>query len=338
MSQPHNSRRRFLQASAALAVAPLFATAKESVKLATPTSAAESTSKAIYETLTDEQKKAVAFAWDHQDEKRGLLRTFVSANWQITPHTVKSDFFTKKQQGLVYDLFKELVHPDWHARFLKQLKQDCGGKEFGSDQSLAFFGKPGDDKFEFVLTGRHQTIRADGNTTPSVAFGGPIFYGHAGMKDEEEKHHPGNVFWEQAVAANGIYKLLDDKQRATALVAKSPKESAVGFRGKALGKAPGLSIAGLSADVKKEFQKVLDKLVEPFRVEDRTEVLTMLGTQGGLDACRLSFFKDADVGDDGVWDNWRIEGPSFVWHFRGDPHVHVWVNIADDATLKLNAR
>ena len=36
MTQPHNTRRRFLQASAALAVAPLFATAKESVKLATP--------------------------------------------------------------------------------------------------------------------------------------------------------------------------------------------------------------------------------------------------------------------------------------------------------------
>ena len=44
------------------------------------------------------------------------------------------------------------------------------------------------------------------------------------------------------------------------------------------------------------------------------------------------------MGDDGVWDNWRIEGPSFVWHYRGAPHVHVWVNVADDPSVKLNAK
>jgi hypothetical protein len=32
----------------------------------------------------------------------------------------------------------------------------------------------------------------------------------------------------------------------------------------------------------------------------------------------------------------RLEGP-FVWYFRGYPHVHVWVNVADDASVKLNA-
>ena len=35
--------------------------------------------------------------------------------------------------------------------------------------------------------------------------------------------------------------------------------------------------------------------------------------------------------------NWRIEGPSFVWYFRGTPHVHVWVNVADDPKVKLNS-
>ena len=27
------------------------------------------------------------------------------------------------------------------------------------------------------------------------------------------------------------------------------------------------------------------------------------------------------------------EGPLFVWHFRGTPHIHVWVNIADDPSV-----
>ena len=39
-----------------------------------------------------------------------------------------------------------------------------------------------------------------------------------------------------------------------------------------------------------------------------------------------------------MWDNWRLEGPAFVWYFRGAPHVHVWVNVADDPILPLNAK
>ena len=84
-------------------------------------------------------------------------------------------------------------------------------------------------------------------------------------------------------------------------------------------------------------QEVLRKLVEPFRQGDRDEALACLQKQGGIDACSLAFFQEGDLGKDKVWDNWRLEGPSFVWHFRGAPHVHVWVNVADDPSPKLNA-
>jgi hypothetical protein len=30
-----------------------------------------------------------------------------------------------------------------------------------------------------------------------------------------------------------------------------------------------------------------------------------------------------------------LEGPSFVWHFRGSPHVHVWVNVADNPSVAI---
>mgnify|MGYP001239611985 CR=1 FL=1 len=67
------------------------------------------------------------------------------------------------------------------------------------------------------------------------------------------------------------------------------------------------------------------------------EVRACLKAQGGLDACHLAFYRDSDIGKDEVWDNWRLEGPAFVWYFRGSPHVHVWVNIADDPRVTLNA-
>ena len=340
-------RRQFLKSATAATLSaaglPLFATAKDAAPaVAGPTakSAAETAVKALYDSLTDKQKKEICFAWDHVDKTRGLLRTHVSNNWNITPHMVNSEFFTKEQRGIIGDVFKGLVNPDWHKRFLQQLEQDNGGRAFGTAQSIALFGEPGADKFEFVMTGRHQTIRADGNSEKHVAFGGPIFYGHAGkgQSGTEEKDHPDNVFWPQAVAANKVYTLLDEKQKKAARVKTSPKESDVGFRGEKVKERPGLLISELTGDVRKELQKVLEVLVEPFRTEDRDECVAALKKQGGLDACRLSFFEDGDLGFDDVWDNWRIEGPSFVWYFRGDPHVHVWVNVADDAGVKLNAR
>ena len=102
-----------------------------------------------------------------------------------------------------------------------------GGKPFGGDQSLAVFGKPGDSKFEFVMTGRHMTLRCDGNSTEHLAFGGPIFYGHAASGFNETPGHPGNVYWEQALAANKVYEMLDGKQRARAEVAKSLEQFGV---------------------------------------------------------------------------------------------------------------
>ena len=59
--------------------------------------------------------------------------------------------------------------------------------------------------------------------------------------------------------------------------------------------------------------------------------------QGGLDRCALAFYTDEDLGQDRVWDNWRLEGPALVWYFRGAPHVHVWVHVSDDPQVKLNA-
>jgi hypothetical protein len=98
-----------------------------------------------------------------------------------------------------------------------------------------------------------------------------------------------------------------------------------------------LSVADLADEQKKELGNVLKLLLEPFRPSDQAEIDHCLASQGGIDACRLVYYKDKDLGNDGVWDNWRLEGPAFVWHFRGAPHVHVWVNIADSPQVPTNA-
>ncbi|TWT93954.1 DUF3500 domain-containing protein [Stieleria varia] len=286
----------------------------------------------LYQSLSDKQKGTVCFDWDHVDPKRGLLRTFVANNWNITKPSIVDDFYNDEQRDLVKQVFESIIHPDWHERYYKQLEDDAGG--FGNEQSIAIFGHPGQSKFELVLTGRHMTLRCDGNSADHVAFGGPIFYGHA-PEFNENPNHTDNVFWHQAVAANDLYKMLDGRQQKQALLPTTPREQAVGFRGKK--EIPGLPVSDMSADQKEHMQKVLGLLVEMYRTDDQAEAIKCIETQGGLDACSLAFYSDHDLGKDGVWDNWRLEGPSFVWHYRGAPHVHVWVNLADDADVKTNA-
>jgi len=325
-------RRRFLQLAAAstgaLALPRLDAKPAE-------TRSSESIVKELYATLTAQQKKAICFDWDYKDKTRGVLRTHISNNWRITSPAIKSAFFTADQQRMIRDIFEGLIQTDWVSRFDKQFKDDMGG--FAVRQSIAIFGKPGDGKFEFVLTGRHGTVRCDGNSTDHVAFGGPIVYGHAASGYYEKHNHPGNVFWHQAEAANKVYQMLDGKQRKLALRPEAPDEAVIGLRGDK-GDFEGIPVSELSKDQREHVQKVLQLLIEPYRQTDRDEVVSALKAQGGLDRCHLAFYQADDLGNDGVWDNWRLEGPAFVWHWRGAPHVHVWVHVADSPKIELNAK
>ncbi len=314
---PGSSRREFLKTTSLSALA-LSASQPWLFAHDTPgaTPSAESFVKTLHETFTPGQKESLCFAWDHHLPDRGLLRTHVNNNWNITNKIINSNFFTDEQRDIIRHIFEAMLQPEWVTKIDQQLTDDAGG--FGEDQSIAIFGEPGSEQFEFVMTGRHMTMRCDGNTTDHVCFGGPIFYGHAAEDFYESKDHKGNVFWEQALAANEIFPMLDGRQRTQALLPKTPVEGNSAFRSE----IPGLPLSELTSDQKGVVEGVLKKLLEPYRATDQDEVKAALSKMGGLESCRLAFYADSDLGSDGVWDNWRLEGPAFVWHFRGNPHVH----------------
>ena len=74
----HNSvnRRAFLESTAAAAIATSSVlTSGLQVSAADTATSAESVVGTLYSTLNDKQKKSICFDWNHQDAKRGLLRT-----------------------------------------------------------------------------------------------------------------------------------------------------------------------------------------------------------------------------------------------------------------------
>jgi hypothetical protein len=280
---------------------------------------AETAVKRFYDTLTDEQKKTICFPFDHD------LRKKINANWSITKPTIGGDFYKEDQRKLLDEVFRGITSPDGYDRFIKQMDDDSGG--FG-EYSVAVFGTPGTGQFEWELTGRHLTARADGDSVSGAAFGGPIVYGHGA--GDGEKGLPGNVFFYQTQKANEVFKALDGTQRKAALLSKAPKEDAVKVQG-ADGSFSGIKVGDLSSDQKELVESVMKVLLAPYRESDAEEAMAILKDGGGLDALRMAFYEADDLGGDHEWDLWRIEAPNFVWHFRGAPHVHCYVNIAKKA-------
>lgn len=277
----------------------------------TAQSTAETAVGRFYQSLSEDQKKAIAFPFDHD------LRKKISANWHVTKPKVEDDFYSNAQRAIIDEIIRAVTTPDGYERIKKQTDDDSGG--IGA-YSVALFGTPGSGKFEWELTGRHLTLRADGDSVDQAAFGGPIIYGH-GVETAKD-----NLFHYQTRQVNEVFRALDAPQAARALVSNAPKEDAVLLQGDS-GKFPGIPISELTADQKQLVEKTLKVLLAPYRKEDVDEAFAILKTGGGLDKLCLAFYQQGDLDNDKVWDIWRVEGPSFVWHFRGAPHVHAYINI-----------
>lgn len=309
------NRRSFLQHAGTAALAGIALPsllAGQSLRAApSASSGAETIVGEFFKSLTDSQKKEIAFPFEHE------LRSKISANWRITKPAIDDKFYSSSQLDLIDKIIRQTTSEEGYERLQKQMEQDNGG--IGSF-SVAVFGTPGSGKFEWELTGRHLTLRADGNSVDKAAFGGPIIYGH-GEEDPQE-----NLYHYQTKQVNEVFKALDAKQAEKALLKDAPAEAAVNIQG-ASGKFPGLSVSELSADQKGLVEKTLKVLFAPYRKDDVDEVFEIVKGSGGIDKLNLAFYQQGDLGNDKVWDMWRVEGPAFVWHFRGAPHVHAYINI-----------
>jgi hypothetical protein len=319
------TRRDFIKTTVAGAAITATGALSLPARAATKRGQSETLVATLYKDLTEQQRQVVCFPFDHP------LRSKVDNNWHITDKTL-AQFFTKDQQQMVREIFFGLHSPEYAETVWKQVEHDSGKDGFYGGSSIALFGEPGTGKFEFVLTGRHCTRRCDGDSVEGAAFGGPIFYGHAAESFNEKADHKGNVYWYQALRANEVFKALDGKQRELALLGTSRDEEGtdtVKLTGKKHG-LPGIPLTELSRDQKDLVRKVLGDLLAPFRKADADEAMKLIKANG-FDHLHMAFYKNQDIGGDGVWDVWQLEGPAMIWYFRGKPHVHVWAHIKKQA-------
>jgi len=262
----------------------------------------------------------------------------VENNWHILDHRV-GDTLDSDQQALVREIFLSLHSPEFRDSAWEQFVWDNRSRDAVSPEqvfgtaSIALFANEETEagEFEFVLTGRHRTLRCESSESPEAAFGGPVFYGHAAGGFYEKPDHPGNVYWFQGERANELFARFEPDQKKRALLEHSRGER--GTRTVAWPSGPedlpGFPIAELDDGQHGTLLELVDDLLLPFRTEDRKDARRRIENQ--LADTRISYYRQENVGDDEIWDTWLLAGPELVWYFRGDPHVHVWVHVGGTA-------
>jgi len=328
------SRREFIKtavggiAATAVSGSLLSVMSRQSGGAVVPAATSETLVGQLYKTLNDKQRKTICFPF--QDPRRSK----VDNNWHIIKPNIKA-VFEPEQRDLVRQIFMSMHSEEYAQRVFEQVDHDNQEAKAGGFEgcSVAMFGEPG-KQFEFVFTGRHVTRRCDGNSVDGEAFGGPIFYGHAALSDNEAADHPGNAYWYQAKRANELFQALDGKQRKIALNDNPRTEKGtdtVALTGSERGLS-GIRMSDLTHDQKDLAWKVMNDVLAPFRKTDAAKAMKLI-EDAGRDKLHFTFYNYMDIGNDGVWDIWQIEGPSMVWYFRGAPHVHTWVHVRDPKAM-----
>ncbi len=303
-------RRRFLQACGALGGACVGGAAEAAG--GPGESAVGELVRSLRDSLSPEQRRELVLPFG--DERRGR----VDANFAVTEPRLGSRFYSPAQRGLVERLVRaQLSEPGWE-RIRRQMKGDAGGL---SGYHIAFFesaaGGGGDT--HWLLTGRHLMLRASARRGSEL--GGCRVYGHG------EEAPRASLFHYQTVRAAALYGALDEGQRSRALLEEAPFEEEVqlGAAGKRLS---GLPVAALSSDQRPLLTRWVQSLSELLEPRLARLVEQRLWAASSAAAVRVTFYREDDLGDDGQWDLWRLQGPGVVWHFRGAPHVHAYLNLA----------
>src|SRR5262249_49011443 len=98
------TRRDFLKTTASLAAASTFAGVPLIGRAAGDKPKSETLVATLFKSFTDEQRKALCFAWDNP------LRTEVDNNWHVTDQHIGS-FLTPDQNQMVKEIFLGLHSP-----------------------------------------------------------------------------------------------------------------------------------------------------------------------------------------------------------------------------------
>jgi hypothetical protein len=244
--------------------------------------------------------------------------------------SIFSGGFSWEQRGILTDLLYAGLSEAGRERVPNEFFSDLPGVH---TMKVLICGDPHDPPYQLVLTGPHLNLRLGGRSREGVAFGGPQVYGD--QRGNERAGLPGNLYRYQLEIAQRLFRSLDPGQQRETLLATAPIQTQIELQGRA-GSFPGMPVAELSFASRAIARELVDGILSTFAPPDVAYARECLERNGGLGALSLSYYADGEVERSGQYQIFRLEGPAAVFHFRGAPHVHAFVNVAMDGDAPLS--
>lgn len=235
---------------------------------------------------------------------------------------------------VLVDLVHASLSPQGRERIPRQFFLDWPGVHV---TRLLLCGDPHDPPYQVVVGGPHLNLRLGGRSREGVAFGGPQVYGD--QRGNEEPGLPGSVYRYQLERGHALFASLSAAERKAARRETAPVQTDIAVRGRA-GVFDGIPVGDLSAKSRGLARDLAAAMLETYAEDDVAYAWQCIEHNGGVDALFLADYDQDHQGGrragDGPSQIFRLEGPAAVLYFRGEPHLHAFLNVAMDGDAPLS--
>jgi hypothetical protein len=202
---------------------------------------------------------------------------------------------------------------------------------------LLFCGDPRTNPYQVLLSGVHLNLRLGGRSLEGAAFGGPQVYGD--QRGNGRVGLPGNTYRYQLEDAQRMFAAMTAAQHSAARAERAPAQTNIGVQGQR-GRFDGVPVAELTARARALARDVVAGILGTYKDEDAAYAWECLERNGGVDALHVADYDVDFLGGrragDGPSQIFRFEGPAAVFHFRGEPHLHAFLNVTMDGEQPLS--
>jgi hypothetical protein len=283
----------------------------------------ETLARRLYISLDESQRATTCVDYDHplrQYHNRGV--------WGGGSSILSA--FNREQRGILTDLLYAGLSEEGRERVPEEDLTRWTGVH---SMRVLICGDPSAPPYQIILTGVHLNLRLGGKSREGAAFGGPQVYGD--QRGNERVGLPGNVYRDQFVLAQRLFRNLDTGRRKQALVEEAPVQTQIELQGRS-GSFAGIPVAELGSERKAVARELVERILSTYPADDVAYARECLTANGGIDALFLSYYQHGQDGDIPEAQVFRLEGPASVFHFRGYPHVHAFLNVAMDGNAPLS--
>lgn len=249
----------------------------------------------------------------------------------LSLHALSADW---EMRRLATDLFHAGLSEIGHKRLPHQFAIRFPGVQ---TMKLLISGNPRAGDYQIMPSGTHRNLRLGGKTREGEAFGGPQVYGD--QRGNGRMGLPGNTYRYQMEIAHRIFGAMTPAERNVARISLAPPQTMIGVQAKE-GHFDGVPIAELSIVNRRQATQLVEGILENYAQSDADYAWRCLEKNGGIDALYLADYDmDFQGGRRAGGDPsqiFRLEVPAAVFYFRGEPHLHAFLNVAMDGDNPLS--